>query len=253
MTFPPIKYVVPGILVEGLTLFAGKPKIGKSWLLLHAAIAVARSGFTLGDIKCIEGDVLYCALEDNLRRLQSRMTKLLRMQPWPKRLEFRCEMPRLTEGGLDVIKTWIKNAKHPRLIIIDILARVRSAKKKDQQQYDADYDCVVELRKLANEHGIAVVVVHHQRKMDADDPFDTISGTLGLTGVPDSVLVLALPQRCRSPRNAAPRSPRRSGPRGISGHAAAALPTSVMNVRRLRSSDGGISRVIPLKELLHGA
>ena len=75
--FEPIKYVVPGVIVEGLTLFAGKPKIGKSWLLLHAAIAVARGGFTLGDIHCDEGDVLYCALEDNLRRLKSRMAKLL--------------------------------------------------------------------------------------------------------------------------------------------------------------------------------
>jgi predicted ATP-dependent serine protease len=50
LTFSPIKYVVPGIIVEGLTLLAGKPKLGKSWLLLHAAIAVARGGFTLGDI-----------------------------------------------------------------------------------------------------------------------------------------------------------------------------------------------------------
>src|SRR5258708_5622000 len=76
MTFTPIKYIVPGIFVEGLPLFAGKPKIGKSWMLLHAGVAVARGGFTLGELKCIEGDVLYCALEDNERRLQSRMTKL---------------------------------------------------------------------------------------------------------------------------------------------------------------------------------
>ena len=191
MTFPRIKYVVPGIIVEGLTLLAGKPKIGKSWLLLHTAIAVARGGFTLGDIHCIEGDVLYCALEDNLRRVQSRMTKLLGIaQPWPKRLHFYCEMPRLTEGGLDVIKNWIKAAEHPRLIIIDTLAMVRAPKKKDQTQYDADYNAVVELRTLANKHGIAVVVVHHLRKMDADDAFDTVSGTLGLTGAPDTVLVM---------------------------------------------------------------
>src|SRR5262249_17746699 len=58
MRFDPIKYVVPGIIVEGLTLFAGKPKIGKSWLLLHAAIAVARGGFTLGDVHCAEGDCM---------------------------------------------------------------------------------------------------------------------------------------------------------------------------------------------------
>ena len=72
MTFDPIKYVVPGYIVEGLTLLAGKPKIGKSWLLLHAAIAVARGEFALGNVHCIEGDVLYCALEDGPRRLQSR-------------------------------------------------------------------------------------------------------------------------------------------------------------------------------------
>jgi hypothetical protein len=36
-----IKFVVPRFFVEGLSLFAGKPKAGKSWLLLHAALAVA--------------------------------------------------------------------------------------------------------------------------------------------------------------------------------------------------------------------
>lgn len=80
MQFPPIKYVVPGYIVEGLSLLAGRPKKGKSWLLLHAAIAVARGGVTLGDVQCVQGDVFYAALEDNKRRLQSRMTKLLQLQ-----------------------------------------------------------------------------------------------------------------------------------------------------------------------------
>jgi predicted ATP-dependent serine protease len=126
MSFPPIKYVVPGVIIEGLTLFAGKPKIGKSWLLLHAAIAVARGGFTLGDIHCPEGDVLYCALEDNKRRLQSRTTKLIGLKDWPRRLIFRTEMPRLAQGGLDWIRDWITSVPEPRLIIIDTLATVRT-------------------------------------------------------------------------------------------------------------------------------
>ena len=88
------------------------------------------------------------------------------------------------DGGLDAIKSWMAKAERPRLIIIDTLAMVRAPKKKDQTQYDADYDAVVELRTLANEHDVAVVVVHHLRKMDADDAFDTVSGTLGLTGAP---------------------------------------------------------------------
>jgi hypothetical protein len=190
MRFEPIKYVVPGIIVEGLTLLAGKPKMGKSWMMLHAAIAVARGGFTLGEIRCVEGDVLYCALEDNLRRLQSRMTKLLGMQPWPKRLTFQCEMPRLAEGGLDVINKWIRAADHPRFVIIDPLAMVRAPKKREETNYDADYAAAKELRALASEHGIAVVLVHHLRKQDSDDAFDTVSGTLGLTGAPDTVLVV---------------------------------------------------------------
>ena len=159
MTFQPIKYVVPGIIVEGLTLFAGKPKLGKSWLLLHAAVAVARGGFTLGDIHCMEGDVLYCALEDNLRRLQSRMTKLFGVaQSWPKRLKFLCEMPRLAEGGIDALKAWIKSVDRPRLVIIDTLAMVRMPNKRDQGPYDADYTAVKDLRALAHEHNIAIVL-----------------------------------------------------------------------------------------------
>jgi len=191
MSFQPIKFVVPGVIVEGLTLLAGKPKIGKSWLLLHAAVAVARGGFTLGDIHCREGDVLYCALEDNPRRLQSRLRKLIgNTEPWPPRLNFLCEMLRLTEGGLATVKGWITAAEHPRLVIIDTLAMVRTPKKRDESNYEADYAAVKDLRELAHKMGVAIVLVHHLRKQDAEDAFDTVSGTLGLTGAPDTILVL---------------------------------------------------------------
>jgi hypothetical protein len=190
MRFDPIKFVVPGYFVEGLTLFAGKPKIGKSWLLLHAASAVADGNYTLGGVYCEQGDVLYAALEDNPRRLQSRMTKLFGTATWPTRLSFTCEMPRLAEGGLTFIRNWIEGADRPRLVIIDTLAMVRMPNRKDQNSYDADYAAVRELRDLALTCGVAVMLVHHLRKAEADDPFDTISGTLGLTGAPDTIMVI---------------------------------------------------------------
>ena len=119
------------------------------------------------------------------------MTKLIGItQDWPKRLSFRCEMPRLSVGGLDVIRDWIASQPNPRLVVIDTLAMVRSPKKQDESTYDSDYAAVLELRKLANETGVAIVVVHHLRKADSDDAFDTISGTLGLTGAPDTIMVL---------------------------------------------------------------
>jgi RecA-family ATPase len=76
MTFEPIKYVVPGYIAEGFSLFAGKPKLGKSWLALEIGLAVAAGSFCLGGVECEQGDVLYLALEDNRRRLQSRIRKV---------------------------------------------------------------------------------------------------------------------------------------------------------------------------------
>jgi hypothetical protein len=49
---------------------------------------------------------------------------------------------------------------------------------------------VRELRDIAAEHAIAIVVVHHLRKAEAEDLFDTVSGTLGLTGAVDTILLL---------------------------------------------------------------
>jgi hypothetical protein len=132
MEFEPIKYVVPGFIAEGLTLFAGKPKMGKSWLLMHAAWSVARGDYTLGGLFCEQGDVFYAALEDNRRRLKSRMDKLFPDVPWPRRLTFKCSMPRLAEGGLDAIKECtreIAQLLHGRIVgvIVGLVLAVRHA------------------------------------------------------------------------------------------------------------------------------
>src|SRR5262249_13454953 len=38
---------------------------------------------------------------------------------------------------------------------------------------------------------IGAMILHHTRKMESDDPIDSVSGTLGLTGCVDTVSVLA--------------------------------------------------------------
>src|SRR5262249_39297122 len=123
MSFEPMKYVVPEVIVEGLTIMGGKPKVGKSFMMLHIANAVAKGSTTLGGTACEQGDVLYCALEDNLRRLQSRLQKM-RLHG-PPGLPLRPEMPRLNEGGLDLIRDWARSVERPRLAIIDTWKRVR--------------------------------------------------------------------------------------------------------------------------------
>jgi hypothetical protein len=188
-TFAPLKQVVGHIIVEGLTLIASRPKVGKTWLALDMAVAVGRGGICLGDIKCAPGNVLFLALEDNERRMQRRMTKLLGTnEQWP---DFTCAhvWPRADKGGLDAIREWIAKADKPRLVIIDVLAAFRKI-VPGKQSYDADYEAIAELQRLASETGVAIVVIHHTRKGEANDPIDAVSGTLGLAGAADAVLVI---------------------------------------------------------------
>jgi hypothetical protein len=101
---------------------------------------------------------------------------------------------RLDQGGLDDIRDWHKWEKsrggNPILVVIDTLAKVRAPTNSKSSPYQNDHDALAGLQKLAEELGIAVVLNHHDRKMDADDVFDTVSGTLGLTGAVDTILVL---------------------------------------------------------------
>lgn len=188
--FPPVRYVVTGYIAEGCTLFAGRPKIGKSWLMLEVAIAVAQGNQCLGGIECTAGDVLYLALEDNERRLKRRLQKLIGTDVWPAALSYATEWPKLREGGADLIREWIKSMPNARLVVVDVLAAVRSP-EKSSQVYQADYDTIRLLQQLASETGVAIVAVTHVRKGKAEsDPFEKVSGTLGLSGAADTVLIL---------------------------------------------------------------
>jgi len=188
--FPLVSWVVPGLIPEGVTLFAGKPKIGKSWWALDLALGVGSDRHVMGGIKPEHGDVLYAALEDNPRRLQKRVRKLLMpgSTSWPERLTLATAWRRLDQGGIEDIADWCDGAAQPKLVILDTLAGVRPI--RTSSGYTEDYDALAALHRLANDRGIAVVVLHHTRKMDAEDPVDQVSGTLGLAGCADTVIVL---------------------------------------------------------------
>ena len=184
--------ILPGLICEGVTILASKPKVGKSWLALDVCIATAANRFTLGSLRPKTGDVLYLALEDSQRRLQRRVDRILSAvsEAWPGRLTMATEWRRVDEGGLDDIREWCDDVTEPILIVIDTLAKIRSAKGSNKSAYDVDYEAIAGLHKIANRRGIAIVIIHHTRKMGADDAFDTVSGTLGLTGAADTILVL---------------------------------------------------------------
>jgi AAA domain/CHC2 zinc finger len=206
--FPDLKFLVPGIIPEGLTIAAGRPKIGKSWFLYLLGIAVANGvealGVYYGITKPLKGNVLYLALEDGQRRLQRRMTKLIGINPenWPKALELKTDWRPFDQGGIDDIRAWHKSVDdqggNPTLIMIDTLAKVRAPGSPKASPYQNDHDALAALQKLSDELGLFIIVSHHDRKMDADDVYDTVSGTLGLTGAVDTILILTKKQDVRA-------------------------------------------------------
>ena len=201
MHFAPLKFAVPKIIPEGLTILAGRPKIGKSWLVLLLGVVLANGvaalGLDYGNAKPLKGSVLYLGLEDGRRRLQRRMTKLIGAlsENWPEQLYLKTDWRRFDQGGLEDIRAWHDSARAkgetPVLVIVDTLAKVRAVGNSKTSPYQNDHDALAGLQKLAEELGLSIVVNHHDRKMDADDVFDTVSGTLGLTGAVDTILVLA--------------------------------------------------------------
>lgn len=196
-TFAPILWTAKPILAEGLAMLAGSPKSGKSWLALALSLAVATGRSFLDEYSCEPGRALFMGLEDGPRRLQDRI-KLL-TEPFIKGskvekldltlLETSTEIPKSTEGGLEMLDGWLALHTDARLVVIDTLARFRKDPGRNGG-YMNDSGFMAPLQKMALDHHCCILLIHHSRKMAAADPMDAISGTLGLGGVADTAWIL---------------------------------------------------------------
>jgi hypothetical protein len=187
--FPEPRWAVPGLVAEGLNILVGAPKLGKSWLCLGLAVAVASGGKALGKIDVEQGPVLYAALEDPPRRLQNRLSAVLGKEAVPDDLHITTSLPRLPDL-VGFLSGWLDAHPTARLVIVDVLRKVRPMSDGKGNAYNEDYDTLTALKDLADKYGVAVVAVHHTRKaVDDSDVFNEVSGSTGLTGAADAVLL----------------------------------------------------------------
>jgi hypothetical protein len=188
--FPPLAYAIPGIVPEGVSVLVGAPKIGKSWMVLGWALAAASGGTALSAISVDPRPVLYLALEDGDRRMQSRCRTLLCGAAIPELFFY---MTRI--GAHDVAGTigeWL--ARHPGkapFVIVDTLAKVMPLTFSGETTYQRDYRIMGDLKQTADQFtGCAILINHHDRKATADDFVDAVSGTHGIAGGADTVIVV---------------------------------------------------------------
>lgn len=184
--------VIDGLLYPGTYLFAGAPKVGKSFLMAQLAYHVG-TGFPLWGYTVHKGTVLYLALEDDHRRLQGRLYRMFGTEGTDN-LRFAIYAKQLGVGLEEQLKKFVREHPDTKLIIIDTLQKIREA-GGDKYSYANDYEVVGKLKRLADDCGVCLLLVHHTRKQQADDKFDMISGTNGLLGAADGAFLLQKEKR----------------------------------------------------------
>ena len=184
--------LIDGLLYRGAYLLAGSPKVGKSFLMAQLAYQVS-TGLPLWGYKVRKTGVLYFALEDNYARLQRRLFRMFGAEA-AENLYFATHCKTANSGLEDQIRSFMKEHPNTGLIIIDTLKRVREVGGADFS-YSSDYDIVARLKTVADSYKVTMVIVHHTRKLEADDKFDMIAGTNGLLGAADGAFIMQKKRR----------------------------------------------------------
>jgi hypothetical protein len=186
--FKPLIWIVQDILPEGCYLLSARPKVGKSWLSLQVSLAVAFGEPTLGK-NVIKGKAIYLALEDNQRRLQSRLDLLKPSGYITDDLLLFTQWPSFDNNGVEELINLILK-EEPKLVVIDTLAKVRPASRSNHV-YENDYKTLAPLTAIANQYRLCILIVTHNRKGKSEnDALEQVSGSLGLTGAVDGALVI---------------------------------------------------------------
>jgi hypothetical protein len=200
----PTEWIVPGIIPEGLTVFAGRPKQGKSWGIYGVVIAITSGTPVMGKKRAKRGECLYMALEDGKDRLQERLQALLGDAPTPQGLCFATKWSKMAAPGKIVqphepefvndLNWWLDDHPTARMVVVDTLARIRPKVKSNGNVYEDDSAVMEALQAIAIDRRISLVVITHTRKpvqgRSPNEVFDEIQGSTGITGPVDAMLVL---------------------------------------------------------------
>lgn len=200
---PPTRWVVPGLLPGGVTLLGGPSKWGKSVLSLDIAFAVACGGLALGTLSTVAGSTIYLALEDTDVRIEQRLRSLEPdVSAWPLETMSLVTLGDMQGLGLrPTLDRWHGQTEDPSLVILDTLGSYRNLiagtplaqQAKGLSSYDADVALMRPLQLWAAQREVALLIVHHTNQTrweEGDDWMTKISGTTGIVGTADNVMVV---------------------------------------------------------------
>lgn len=182
------KMLIGGVLLDGLAIMAGDSKIGKSWMVLWMCLQISK-GEPVWGLPTRKTDVVYLALEDREWRVQQRMQDLTDTPPENLHFGFSCgQLGAELESQIEDV---LKDYPSTGLLFIDTLQMVRDNVSAKVNAYAQDYKDLSSLKKIADNHGICIFVVHHTRKeRDGGNIFNDMTGSTGIMGVADTGMIL---------------------------------------------------------------
>jgi DNA-binding transcriptional ArsR family regulator len=185
-----LRQLMEGLIWDGLTMIVAKPKAGKSWLMLQAAVQIAGGPDIEGVTALDHGNVLYGAFEEPAARTMARLRKLAPAGDWAKNLHFVYDLMPLMGGGAEQLAALMEQLR-PRLVVLDTLtALIKGGGKRENDVFRSQYAEVSVVRKLAEDFHTAFVLVHHARKGMADTAIESVAGTGGIAAAVDTLWCL---------------------------------------------------------------
>jgi AAA domain-containing protein len=200
--YPRLKHTVDGLIPEGLIIFTARGKIGKSYIMLSAGLAVLEGGMFWGH-QAMAGDVLMYGFEDTAAQFWERHQQL-RPNGITYKNKLLCfledsepQVPRvsLKPGVFDFcahLETVLKTHPQIKLVVIDPIVNIRADQTdKTKSLYQTDYDNLRGIKKIASKYGVTIIGVHHANKQsEVSDASDIVSGSTGLVAVSDGAWMM---------------------------------------------------------------
>lgn len=187
------RFCIRGLLPQGLCVLGGAPKVGKSWLVLDWCIRIAR-GEPIWGMETTLGTTLYLCLEDTLQRVQHRVYCM--SEEGTPNAYFATAVGTLADDLEEQISSFLLSHPDTVLIVVDTFQMVRG--NSNEPSYGGDYQDMQKLKRIADDNNITVLLVHHLRKQGDRDPVNRLSGTTGISGAVDAVLVLDRKERAQN-------------------------------------------------------
>lgn len=191
----PVRWCIPELICEGFGYLAAKPGMGKTWMLLQWARAVATGGYVLGSIPVAQpGKVLFFALEDNEASLAERLAITFQGDSWPANLicyhmesgpNKTLPLRPLDDGGLLQLELQLRQHPDTAMVVIDTLTAVAPIHRSMNRgtAYTDDYRGYMPLRSLADRYHIPILGSWHYNKAGSVDAMEMVSGSMGLPSV----------------------------------------------------------------------